>query len=56
MRGQPCDTQYQWRTPQELPTRETWHLPHFESLPHLGVWYCDGQGTAFPMESSLTLS
>ena len=56
MRGQPCDTQYQWRTPQELPTRETWHQPHFESLPHFGVWCRDGQRAVFPVESGLILS
>ena len=53
MRGQPCTTQYQWRTPQELSSRETWHRPHFESLPHFGVWCCNGQGAVVPLEFGL---
>ena len=53
MRGQPCATQYQWRTPQELSSRETWHRPHFESLPHFGVWCCNGQGAVVPLEFGL---
>jgi len=56
MRGQPCTTQYQWRTPQELPSRKTWHQPHFESLPHFGVWCRNGQGAVVPLESGLAMS
>jgi len=32
MRGQPCTTQYQWRTPQELPGRETFASATFRKF------------------------
>jgi len=39
-----------WTVPTALPCRYQWHLPHFESLPHFGVWCARGTGGVFPSD------
>ena len=38
-----------WTSPRSLPYRNQ-HLPHFESLPHFGVWCAQGDGGIFPSD------